>query len=82
MHYTIDYSAQPDEAADAAAVRDIIDYVGEQRFRDISATLRDAIRQGATERDFHLPLSFAGVQGFPVGAWYRTLKAEVSSVSK
>jgi hypothetical protein len=77
MHYTIDYSKRTDKDVDAAAIRDIIDYLGEERFQQISAALKDGIRQGVTEDEFHLPLSFAGVQGFPVGAWYRTLKAEV-----
>ena len=71
-HYTIDYGeGGPTFDKDERALADIIDYIGQERFDKVQEELIAYLVQGATEQHFRLALSFAGVRGYPVGAWFR-----------
>lgn len=74
MHYTKDYTNVPD--AEAKAIQDTIDYLGQERFDRISVELKKAISDGATFPWVELAVSFAGVRDFPVRAWYNSLVKE------
>ena len=56
-------------------IEDIKQYLGAELFAEITARLKDAVRQGATLDDLRFPLAFAGVQGYPVKAWYELIVA-------
>lgn len=71
-HYEIDYSVITDEnAKQEKALNDIRDYIGIDRFVKLTAEFVNAVNDGATEEQFHFWLSFAGIQGYPVSAWYK-----------
>lgn len=64
MKTTIDYSSSPAKHFDA--VEDIKSYLGKARWDLVSpqmATIRD-------RETFAAICSFAGIEGFPVEAWY------------
>jgi hypothetical protein len=79
-HYDIDYGGLDERTKEARAIQDIIDYLGQERFDYIST----AIKQGMVEDmdldadALRLPLSLAGVQGYPVTAWFNYLKRQVT----
>lgn len=75
-HHTIKYDLDSPDA-EAKAIDDIIDFLGQERFDTISTALEIAIKDGATVDQLRIPLSFAGVQGFPVVAWYNHLKRQL-----
>lgn len=64
MHNTVDYSKSPTPAFDA--VEDIKDWVGKDRWDAISAEMAKVTRC----HQFALYASLAGIQGYPVIAWY------------
>lgn len=69
-HYTIRY----DETGDAKrrkALSDIRDWLGKKRYEAMTEAYR-AMPQ-PKRHGFALQMSFAGVSGFPVHAWYETL---------
>ena len=77
-HYTTDYSHLDDEAKEQEAIKDIKRWFSnDERFNLINAELKESIKQGATVDDWRLPLAFAGVQGYPVDAWYNVLRREL-----
>lgn len=73
-HYTIDYSQS--ENKEEQAIQDIINYLGQERFDVISTEITKAIKDGATVDDLTFPLAFAGVQGYPVIAWFNYCNAK------
>lgn len=72
-HYTTDYRAFDTQSArDAAAIRDLVDYLGQDRFNTLTECL--SAYPDLTEDRLALMVSFAGVQGFPVLAWFRLIQ--------
>lgn len=64
MHNTIDYSKSPAPSFDA--VEDIRSWLGEERYKTVAPEMAKLNNCGA----FAMYCSLAGVQGFPVKAWY------------
>lgn len=64
MKTTIDYSRSP--AASFDAIEDIKDYLGEARFEALSPEMAKV----ANVRQFSFYCGLAGIEGFPVRAWY------------
>lgn len=64
MHITIDYSKSPSKAFDA--VEDIKEWLGAERWDVISPEMAKVKNCEA----FEMYASLAGVQGYPVVAWY------------
>ena len=64
MHNTIDYSKRAAPAFDA--VQDVIDWLSQERYDKISPEMAKLTNCGA----FAMYCSMAGIQGFPVKAWY------------
>lgn len=73
MHYEISYGKHADvAAADAAAIADIRDWLEQERYDRLCETFA-ALEQPMSQEDFAVVCSFAGIQGYPVEAWYRSL---------
>ena len=71
MHTEIDYSKLDGEAKQAKALADVKDWMGEGRFEAVNKELskvRDFDR-------FEFYASLAGVQGYPVRAWFDWLRS-------
>lgn len=64
MHNTIDYGKSPAPAFDA--VQDIIDYLGKDKYDKVAPEMAKLTNCG----QFAMYCSLAGIQGFPVKAWY------------
>lgn len=69
MKRTVDYAFSPCPNADAVA--DIQEYLGD-RYDRVAAYLRTITDFG----QFQLWCSFAGIEGFPVKAWFRHFHGE------
>ncbi len=67
-HYDIDYSNLTPQAKHDKAIADIIDYMGEERYHKVIDLYRQ--HPPIPLEAFHLQMSFAGVQGYPVVAMY------------
>lgn len=68
MKYDMDYSGLDEIAKYHKAIEDIKDYLGIYRFNTLTKTFR---QEGQMSLDtFTLMLSFVGVSGYPVKAWY------------
>lgn len=66
-HYDVNYSGLSPNDAHNQAIKDIIDYMGEEKYNDLTQQFR------AFELNldaFRMYVSFAGIQGFPVERWY------------
>jgi hypothetical protein len=69
-HYLTDYTAITDELVKHnKAIEDIVDYMGKERFDKITAMFKEQQPQLPLEH-FKLYCSLAGVEGYPVKAWY------------
>lgn len=68
-HYDIKYDTSDRDAADAKAIQDVEEWLGD-RFEEVMKKMSEA--DGATPREVRLAMSFAGIQGYPVGAVIRT----------
>lgn len=68
MHYNISYSGLSPQAAHDKAIADIREYMGTDKYETLTAQF--AGREPMPLAAFELVVSFAGVQGFPVKAWY------------
>lgn len=68
MHWEVNYATNAN--ADSAAVQDISDWLGSERFAQAEIKLKAA---QCTEEEFEMVCSFLGIRGYPVGAWYRRL---------
>lgn len=64
MHYTRDYTNSPTKAFDA--VQDIIDYLGKTKYDKIAPWMARVSHCG----NFAMFCALAGIQGYPVIAWY------------
>lgn len=72
MSYEIDYSRLPVAERDSAALADCRNWLGEDRFARVDQLYRE-LPEPLTLDLFRLHMSFAGIQGLPVEAWYRSL---------
>ncbi len=72
MHTTIDYSKSPSARFDA--VEDIKAWLGQERWDTVSPEMAKVKNCG----QFALYASLAGVQGFPVIAWYELYQGQGS----
>ena len=76
-HYTVDYGNTPEPEKRARAIEDIRRWFDDdERFARVEASLRQYLAEGATLEHFRLALSFAGVRGYPVQAWFDQLTSE------
>lgn len=67
-HYTMSYAGLTDEVKSAKALQDIKDYLGEDKFEEVSETMRNEM---IPYEQFVMAMSImAGIQGYPVQAWY------------
>lgn len=64
MHHEVDYSKSPAPAFDA--VRDIIDWLGQERYDKVAPEMAKHKHCG----NFTMFCALAGIQGYPVKAWY------------
>lgn len=64
MHNTIDYGKSIAPSFDA--VQDVMDWLGAERYAKIAPEMAKLANCGA----FAMYCSLAGIQGFPVKAWY------------
>jgi hypothetical protein len=72
MHYEVNYKDHKDTtAADTAALKDICEWMGEERFTRVDDLYRQMLP--VSLELFRLQMSFVGVQGYPVEAWHRSL---------
>ncbi len=67
-HYDVDYSKLTPQAKYNKAIADIKDYMGEERYNKVIGLFKQM--QPIPLEKFHLQMSFAGVQGYPVVAMY------------
>lgn len=67
-HYEVDYSELSGEAKDAKALQDIKDFIGEDKFNKITEENRN---ETYTFRQFEIGVSFGGISGYPVKAWFK-----------
>lgn len=80
MHYEINYKGHATVAdADRAAMKDIADWMGADRFARVDALYREMAEPVGIDV-FRLQMSFAGIQGYPVEAWYRSLWPQQAAV--
>lgn len=66
MHYDISYENLPREEADAKALADIVEYLGQKKFDEITTWLSKA-----PFTTVNFVLSFLGIQGYPFHAYCR-----------
>ena len=66
-HYTVNYEGLDKVTKHNKAIQDIKDYLGEDRFNQITELVR---KDSYTLDQFRMAVSFAGVQGYPAKAWY------------
>ena len=52
-----------------AGVQDVVDWLGQEKFDEITAALRQEDPQPSLEK-FRIIAGFGGVSGYPVQAWY------------
>lgn len=70
-HYTINYSNCIDEVAKHnKALADIKDFLGEERFNNLTEMFKVHWSEQPELGHFQLMCAFVGVQGYPVKAWY------------
>jgi len=69
MHYTTHYEGSP-IVRHNKAIADIKDWLGKERFETITKLMREKETEQPTLEVFTAIVSFAGVQGYPVKAWY------------
>jgi hypothetical protein len=70
MHHDIRYNDPDDMVNEQAAMADIIWYLG-SKYNSIANALQEEGDHGLDM--LRLQLSFVGIQGYPVGVWYRRL---------
>lgn len=70
-HIEIHYNAADQSAADSAAIRDIIDYLGQEKFDYLTTQFRALGPETLTLDQLHYWLMLPGISGYPVSAWHR-----------
>lgn len=68
-HYDISYEGLDPIAKHNKAIQDIKDYLGNDRFDIVTESAKN-MDPPMTLNEFTVAMSFAGVQGYPVKAWY------------
>jgi hypothetical protein len=82
MSHTIDYSALEGDAKREAAMKDIKFWLGEDTFKRMQASVVAEYKDKPFSLEtFRFSASFAGVQGYPVQAWFETVVAEAKMVA-
>lgn len=79
-HYDIDYSKMGDAEKAAAALRDIEEYLGTDRYYTVCEVMQEEIKCGLSSEAFELALSMAGIQGYPVRALWNHLSNGIERV--
>ena len=76
-HYDIDYTGLEGKAKVDKAIADVIDYTGQDRFDKLCQYLREFVERHEgkvpTLGQIRIPLSFGGIQGYPVKAIHEFL---------
>jgi hypothetical protein len=75
-HYTRSYEGLTGQAKHDAAITDIIDYLGEERFDLITDLCREDKPTHPGLGWFMIAVSLSGVEGYPVKAWYAHIWGE------
>lgn len=71
MHYTRNYTELEGAAKTEAALNDIKEFLGVERFEGLTATLKEFGEKQPLSKDrFAALVSISGVQGYPVMVWY------------
>lgn len=68
-HYNVSYEGLSDIEKHNKAIQDIKDYLGEEKFEQLTKQCKEEYPDLTLEQ-FRMSVSFAGVQGYPVKAWY------------
>lgn len=75
-HYNTDYANLEGAAKKVKALKDIVDYMGWEKFEDLHQGLLADGRKKLGQ--YRMMFSFIGVQGYPVKAWYAHLWGDVA----
>lgn len=69
-HYNIDYSKYDDDPITKhnQAIKDIKEYIGEEKFDNLTQEFKSFSWMSLEQFGFYV--SLAGIQGYPVKAWY------------
>lgn len=70
MHTDIKYDQMDPIAKHNKAIADIKDFLGEDKFGQITKTFREVPQDQMPLDKFTNYASLAGIQGYPVKAWY------------
>ena len=75
-HYNIDYSSIKDDSNKREkAIKDIIDYVGREKFDELNKLLIAYVKEkNPSLDDFSMALFMFPVSGYPIQAWYETIQ--------
>jgi len=73
MSYTVDYNVLQEPQKSQKALSDAKAWLGVKQKR----ALKQYVKEGCTEDDFHAACSFAGISGFPVQVLYKHYKETV-----
>lgn len=68
-HYTTNYEGLSEIEKHNKAIEDIKDYMGAEKFEELTKRVKVEYPNWTLEQ-FRMAVSFAGVQGYPVKAWY------------
>lgn len=67
-HYNVNYAGLTDVEKSAKALQDIKDYLGEDKFESTTEIMRNGM---IPYEQFTMAMMFmAGIEGYPVKAWY------------
>jgi hypothetical protein len=76
-HYEVDYKKV--DNAEEQAVEDIKRWFGEKKFSELEPLVIEEVKNGCTVEQLAFSLMLGGVQGYPVVAWYNTIKRKLDS---
>lgn len=71
MHTTIKYTQNSKAERRAKAIQDIVEYLGQEQFDKMTADFKTQAPMDISS--WTLALSFGGITGYPVKAWYETI---------
>lgn len=78
-HYNIDYSELSETEKRKKAIQDIIDYVGQDKFNELNNLLVAYVKEkNPTLDQFRMALFMFPVSGYPIEAWFETIKSELN----
>ena len=72
MKQTVNYSKLPADGKQIRAVLDIKEYLGAEKFNNIETQITQ-LEKPLTGDQFAFLCSVAGIEGYPVDAWYMSL---------